>query len=447
MVGACLIDIEKAFDSVWIDGLLYKLRRKKVPEALCMLIRVMLTDRKFKIQTGGITSSMEFSISDGLQQGTLNAPLLFNIYTTDALNLYNINQENGAIKSCAYADDLILYVEGKKPNKIQLELQNTVNSINNHYKTWKLKIHPLKCETIVFRKTTRFLSRNQISDLRTFRINITDTVSNEIINIPHNNSVRYFGVQIDNLMRMCRHVDLQANKALRAFHSYGRLFYSRFLSNRAKIICYMLLIRPIISYATPIWFNLNAAIMEKLRRIERQILRHCIHKHRSASSNFTKYISNVTLYEETKISRIDNFILQLTRDYYATSINIEENSLIKKLMRIDDDHAENCLQSGYLPPQAFTFLDKKGYIQNDHNIPTIYHWPRHKKNKKITYDPLMNPSNTCGVFKYSTSLSSTDSFSPVRLRDKYWWLNINSTYFRELKDRLIRHASAHAPIR
>lgn len=30
MVGACLIDLEKAFDSVWIKGLLYKLKKKKV---------------------------------------------------------------------------------------------------------------------------------------------------------------------------------------------------------------------------------------------------------------------------------------------------------------------------------------------------------------------------------------------------------------------------------
>ena len=257
-----------------------------------------------------------------------------------------------------------------------------MNNINNHYNNWKLKINPLKCETIVFRKPTRFLSRIQKRDLRTFCISITDTTSKEDIYIPHNNSVKYLGVHIDNLMRLCKHADILADKALRAFHSHGRLFYSKQLSNKAKLICYMLLIRPIITYAAPIWFNLNAATMEKLRRIKRQILRHCIHKYRSASSNYTKYISNTTLYEETKITRIDNFILYLTRNYYAYSINIEDNSIIKSLMKIDDEQAKISMQSGYIPPQVFTFLDKNGYIQDDFNVPTIFHRPRHKKIRK-----------------------------------------------------------------
>lgn len=71
-------------------------------------------------------------------------------------------------------------------------------------------------------------------------------------------------------------------------------------------------------------------------------------------------------------------------------------------------------------PLRYSFLDKKGYIQNELNIPTIYHWPRHKANKKIMYDPVTNPSNTPEAFKYSTGLPSIDYYSTARLRDKYW---------------------------
>lgn len=41
-VGATLIDLEKAFDTVWLDGLIYKLIKKKFPEHLIRLVNNML---------------------------------------------------------------------------------------------------------------------------------------------------------------------------------------------------------------------------------------------------------------------------------------------------------------------------------------------------------------------------------------------------------------------
>ncbi|XP_076685843.1 uncharacterized protein LOC143377921 [Andrena cerasifolii] len=123
---------------------------------------------------------------------------------------------------------------------------------------------------VLVEKPTRFFSKFQKRDLRLFSIDIADSPSNERIKIPHKVLVRYLGIQMDNLARMSKHGDIQLNKARKAFYSCGRLFYSRNLSDRAKIICYMLLIRPIMTYAAPTWFNVNAATMEKLRKKERE---------------------------------------------------------------------------------------------------------------------------------------------------------------------------------
>ncbi|CAD6212611.1 GSCOCG00011029001-RA-CDS, partial [Cotesia congregata] len=91
-----------------------------------------------------------FKIKEGLQQGTVNSPTLFNIFTSQTLNAFKLNQDNNTY-SIAYADDLILYVAAKYPEPLKDQLERLVNKINNYYALWNLRVSPAKCETIVFR--------------------------------------------------------------------------------------------------------------------------------------------------------------------------------------------------------------------------------------------------------------------------------------------------------
>ena len=133
-VAACLIDIEKAFDTVWIPGLIYKMIKKNFPEYLIKIVWDMVTNKTFIMTDGSHTSSKEFSIENGLQQGTVNSPLLFSIYNNDLLNLFNLNTSTHK-RSIAFADDLIIYVTGRKTKTIRTELQELFNKISDYYHT------------------------------------------------------------------------------------------------------------------------------------------------------------------------------------------------------------------------------------------------------------------------------------------------------------------------
>lgn len=110
LVGGALLDLEKAFDSVWLNGLLYKLTQKNFPIWLVYTIWDMISDKTFVTWDGNNYSSEVFRIREGLQQGTDNrSPVLFNIFTSDILNLFNINC-GGNLSALAFADDLIVYV-------------------------------------------------------------------------------------------------------------------------------------------------------------------------------------------------------------------------------------------------------------------------------------------------------------------------------------------------
>ncbi|XP_015440401.1 PREDICTED: RNA-directed DNA polymerase from mobile element jockey-like [Dufourea novaeangliae] len=215
-VGAALLDIEKAFDSVWLNGLLYKLHKKQCPRWLIYQIWDMISSKTFLTWDGENLSTEEFSITEGLQQGTVNSPILFNILLSDLPNLFNLN-DNGKSYALAFADDLIVYTTANNVNTVKDNLEDLVEKINQYYMTWNLRLNPTKCETILFRKPLHNLSSKYKVGSRDFRIATTIPGTNDKTNIPHKNVVKYLGVHIDYLLRGNKHIDVQLEKAKLAF--------------------------------------------------------------------------------------------------------------------------------------------------------------------------------------------------------------------------------------
>ena len=118
----------------------------------------MITNKAFLMTDGSQTSSREFCIENGMQQGTVNFPLLFTIHNSDLLNHINLNTFTHNC-SIAFADDLVIHVAGRKTKAIRTELQELVNKISDYYHLWKLKINGSKSETILFRPKTSKIGR------------------------------------------------------------------------------------------------------------------------------------------------------------------------------------------------------------------------------------------------------------------------------------------------
>ncbi|CAD6245424.1 GSCOCG00013698001-RA-CDS [Cotesia congregata] len=77
-----LIDLEKAFDSVWLNGLIYVLIILNFPTKLILLIYDMIHGKSFITWDGINFSTLVFNILEGLQQGTVTSPALFIIFTS-----------------------------------------------------------------------------------------------------------------------------------------------------------------------------------------------------------------------------------------------------------------------------------------------------------------------------------------------------------------------------
>ena len=95
------LDISKAFDRVWHDGLLFKLKSIGIRDPLLAWLKSYLSDRKQRVIIDGQSSEWT-SVKAGVHQGSVLGPLLFLIYINDITQ--NIKSE-----CLLYADDTSLF--------------------------------------------------------------------------------------------------------------------------------------------------------------------------------------------------------------------------------------------------------------------------------------------------------------------------------------------------
>ena len=84
-VFGCFLDVRKAFDTVWIDGLLYKLFSEfGVKGRMWLAIKTLYTGVKAQVLYSG-SLSRKFDVSQGTGQGKILSPFMYKVYINSLL--------------------------------------------------------------------------------------------------------------------------------------------------------------------------------------------------------------------------------------------------------------------------------------------------------------------------------------------------------------------------
>ena len=153
-VRGIFLDISKAFDKVWHEGLLYKLKAYGTEGQLLSLLTNYLENREQRVVLNGQTSEWR-KIKSGVPQGSVLGPLLFLIYINDL--------PDGITSICKiFADNTSLFTKVLDINESTNKLNTDLKKITKWAHQWKMQFNPdpnkQANEVIFSRKSTNNLS-------------------------------------------------------------------------------------------------------------------------------------------------------------------------------------------------------------------------------------------------------------------------------------------------
>ena len=115
------------------------------------MIMELVRDRSFTLTTGDSKPRRLQRLKNGLPQGSVVAPLLFNIYIYDLSSITS--------KKYAYADDLAILHSSGDWKVLERTLSEDMTTLSVHFQTWQLKLSHAKRMTEAFHPHNREAKR------------------------------------------------------------------------------------------------------------------------------------------------------------------------------------------------------------------------------------------------------------------------------------------------
>ena len=216
-----LLDCKQAFDRVWHESLIFKLKKLGCPQYLIGLIKSFLTDRFFRVRNGQKLSPPQ-PMTAGVPQGSKLSPALFNIYCYDI-------PTHDTIKLAQYADDTALMCTYKTKWQCTSVMNSFIPLLLDWYHRWGFQLNETKSEAV-------FFSHRDIPP---------DKLIVNGHSIPWSNSAKYLGVIFDRKLTWANQITSVRNKANGAYQSLKPFFNNKSVSQQTKTRAFNAIIRSI----------------------------------------------------------------------------------------------------------------------------------------------------------------------------------------------------------
>lgn len=295
------LDISKAFDRVWHQGLIHKMKQIGLPTGLVKIVHSILENRKFKVRQDGHESSTK-TIQAGVPQGSVLGPILYNIYTHDI-------PEDGTTFKALYADDTALGTQSRNTKLAISKLQRTTDNVIDWMSKWKVAVNEGKTQAVCF---------NRKLSLPNPRLEIGGR------QIEWSISAKYLGLTFDRKLNWKLQTDILKKTGTIALVQLYPILKSDRMSLKLKLQIYTTIIRPAVTYSIATWGCAAVTNVNKIQVIQNKALR--------MITGAPWFVSNLQLHKDLKIPSIRRYMKAKTIKTLLKAEN-HENHLIRQAVQ------------------------------------------------------------------------------------------------------------------
>ena len=316
-VRTVFCDISKAFDRVWHEGLIYKLKAAGVSGDVLRWFQSYLSGRRQRVVLPGSFSEWVY-IKAGVPQGSILGPLLFLLYINDIV-------KNIGSNICLFADDTSLFIIVNNPTTAALCLNSDLEKLSRWAAIWLVTFNPSKNESLLI---SRKINKPIHPPLYMQNVQIQEVSSH-----------KHLGLYFSNDCSWHQHIDYIKQKAWFRIHIMLKLKFK--LDRKSLETIYLTFIRPLLEYGDIIWDNCTQYEKNELDKIQNEAAR--------ITTGTTKLVSLDNLYKEVgwqtlhrrrqdhKITLFYKMFNQLTPVYLSSLIPQQVNAISHHNLRNSND--------------------------------------------------------------------------------------------------------------
>ena len=247
-------DFSKAYDSIWHDGLMYKLSTVyEINGPFLKCINSFIRNRFTRVLLKKRHSEWRIQ-KIGLPQGSSLSPILYILYTND----FKIKYTNFIRMGC-FADDTAFWTTPATRNRLRYQiLQKELNRFYDWTLYWKLSLNPSKCTNINIHKPKAPKINHK------YRLNKTELNTIQ--------ECKYLGLWMDKHLNFKTHIDKTHSKLQGSLYRlYNLLKTGIKLFPKTIMQIYKCKSRPIIEYASIFYFHKDKT--ERLQKLQNRFIR------------------------------------------------------------------------------------------------------------------------------------------------------------------------------
>ena len=243
-VRAIFLDISKAFDKVWHEGILFKLKQIGIGGPLLNWFQTYLVGRLQRVIIKGQESTL-LPITAGVPQGSILGPLLFLIFINDLPQGIESNVD-------LFADDTSILDIVDNPTSTANKMNRDLEAIHDWALRWRVTFNPDKTVTMVF--STKVNKPIHPSLIFQGKI-LTQSCQH-----------KHLGLTLSDNLSWNKHIDNLVTSASKRIGQLKRLQFK--VTCDTLLTLYNTMVRSSLEYADVVWDGCPDYLSEKLESIQ-----------------------------------------------------------------------------------------------------------------------------------------------------------------------------------